>query len=275
MEDGGAVVLQDRTNSSREQQASLAEKKKRQQRNADEKEAATRRVTRQKVNEAAEPEDMAVADPESSAGEPPVPSLVESGPVVELKVNGSRDIDVGDDDPQLASSYVTDIHQHLLSMEVRGRDLVTCVPRLTLAFPLAPPIQHKYRAPSNYMSLQEDITERMRTILIDWYDHFAIRPETTNVQLTLCLCLANTCRLVDVHLKFKLVPETLYITVNYIDRFLAKTQEPVRRNTLQLVRHQLLSARLLSARRSPISSKSPGGCDCHAFGVEVRRDLAS
>jgi hypothetical protein len=42
-----------------------------------------------------------------------------SSPVVELKVNGSRDIDAGEDDPQLASSYVTDIHQHMLSMEVR------------------------------------------------------------------------------------------------------------------------------------------------------------
>ena len=55
------------------------------------------------------------------AGEPPVSSLVQAGPVVELKVNGSRDIDAGEDDPQLASSYVTDIHQHLLSMEVRRR----------------------------------------------------------------------------------------------------------------------------------------------------------
>ena len=53
------------------------------------------------------------------AGEPPVSSLVQAGPVVELKVNGSRDIDAGEDDPQLASSYVTDIHQHMLSMEVR------------------------------------------------------------------------------------------------------------------------------------------------------------
>ena len=46
-------------------------------------------------------------------------SLVQADPVVELKVNGSRDIDAGEDDPQLASSYVTDIHQHMLSMEVR------------------------------------------------------------------------------------------------------------------------------------------------------------
>ena len=61
----------------------------------------------------------------------------------------------------------------------------------------------------------------------------------------------------DVHLKFKLVPETLYITVNYIDRFLAKTLEPVRRNTLQLVRHRLLSNLLLAVRPLPTLSHTP------------------
>ena len=41
--------------------------------------------------------------------------------------------------------------------------------------------------------LQTEINERMRVTLIAW--------------------------LVEVHLKFKLVPETLYITVNLIDRY--------------------------------------------------------
>ena len=39
--------------------------------------------------------------------------------------------------------------------------------------------------------------------------------------------------LVEVHLKFKLVPETLYLTVNIIDRYLATTE--VTRPKLQLV----------------------------------------
>jgi len=39
--------------------------------------------------------------------------------------------------------------------------------------------------------------------------------------------------LVEVHLKFKLLQETLYLTVNIIDRFLEK--ENVMRNKLQLV----------------------------------------
>ena len=58
-----------------------------------------------------------------------------------------------------------------------------------------------------YMSKQTDVNAKMRAILIDW--------------------------LVEVHLKFKLMPETLYLTVNLIDRFLEKEQ--IMRNKLQLV----------------------------------------
>jgi len=54
---------------------------------------------------------------------------------------------------------------------------------------------------------QTDINEKMRAILIDW--------------------------LVDVHLKFKLIPETFYLTVNLIDRFLGTFA--INRQKLQLV----------------------------------------
>ena len=47
----------------------------------------------------------------------------------------------------------------------------------------------------------------MRAILVDW--------------------------LIEVHLKFKLLPETLFLTVNLIDRFLERVQVP--RSKLQLV----------------------------------------
>lgn len=57
------------------------------------------------------------------------------------------------------------------------------------------------------MEKQEDINEKMRAILIDW--------------------------LIEVHLKFKLVPESLFLTVNLIDRYLEK--EIVNRQKLQLV----------------------------------------
>ena len=62
-------------------------------------------------------------------------------------------------------------------------------------------------AASTYITKQEDINEKMRAILIDW--------------------------LVEVHLKFKLMPETLYLTVNLIDRYLEK--EKIKRSHLQLV----------------------------------------
>ena len=62
-------------------------------------------------------------------------------------------------------------------------------------------------ASASYMSKQTDINAKMRAILIDW--------------------------LVEVHLKFKLVAETLYLTVSLIDRFLEREQIP--RNKLQLV----------------------------------------
>jgi cyclin B len=58
-----------------------------------------------------------------------------------------------------------------------------------------------------YMKMQNDINEKMRGILCDW--------------------------LVEVHLKFKLLPETLFLTVNLIDRYLEKKQ--ILRTKLQLV----------------------------------------
>ena len=58
-----------------------------------------------------------------------------------------------------------------------------------------------------FMESQSHINERMRAILVDW--------------------------LVEVHLKFKLVPETLYLTTNLIDRYLERKE--VSRPKLQLV----------------------------------------
>jgi len=60
---------------------------------------------------------------------------------------------------------------------------------------------------SQYMIKQNDINEKMRRILIDW--------------------------MLKVHQKFKLLPETLFLTVNIIDRYLS--QEMVTRKTLQLI----------------------------------------
>nr|XP_043607836.1 G2/mitotic-specific cyclin-2-like [Erigeron canadensis] len=74
-----------------------------------------------------------------------------------------------------------------------------------------------------YISQQQyDITDRMRGILIDW--------------------------LIEVHYKFELMEETLYLTVNLIDRFLER--ETVSRKKLQLVG---VTAMLLACKYEEIS----------------------
>ncbi|KAL1204684.1 Cyclin-B1-3 [Cardamine amara subsp. amara] len=61
--------------------------------------------------------------------------------------------------------------------------------------------------PQMYMHTQPEINEKMRSILVDW--------------------------LVEVHAKFDLSPETLYLTINITDRFLSLKTVP--RRELQLV----------------------------------------
>lgn len=60
---------------------------------------------------------------------------------------------------------------------------------------------------SNYMSTQKDINEKMRAILVDW--------------------------LVDVTQKFQMAPQTLFMTVNLLDRYL--TIKQIERSKLQLL----------------------------------------
>lgn len=68
-------------------------------------------------------------------------------------------------------------------------------------------IQVKTRPKAAYMKKQPDITNSMRAILVDW--------------------------LVEVGEEYKLQNETLYLAVNYIDRFLSSMS--VLRGKLQLV----------------------------------------
>ena len=60
----------------------------------------------------------------------------------------------------------------------------------------------------DYMGSQPDINAKMRSILVDW--------------------------LIEVHHKFELMPETLYLTINIVDRFLSM-EVAVPRKELQLV----------------------------------------
>lgn len=71
------------------------------------------------------------------------------------------------------------------------------------------------------MDSQPEINEKMRAILTDW--------------------------LVEVHNKFDLMPETLYLTINIVDRYLAKKTVP--RRELQLVG---ISAMLMASKYEEI-----------------------
>ncbi|CAL0332827.1 unnamed protein product [Lupinus luteus] len=75
--------------------------------------------------------------------------------------------------------------------------------------------------PHQYMDSQPDINEKMRAILVDW--------------------------LINVHTKFDLSLETLYLTINIIDRFLSVKTVP--REELQLVG---ISAMLMASKYEEI-----------------------
>ena len=82
-------------------------------------------------------------------------------------------------------------------------------------------IESRYMPSANYMARQTDLTPNMRSILVDW--------------------------LVEVHDSFELMPDTLFLSINLIDRFLS-TQE-VGRTKLQLVG---ISALLIAAKYEEI-----------------------
>lgn len=95
-----------------------------------------------------------------------------------------KDIDSDDKDPQLCSLYAPEIYNNLHVAELNRRPC------------------------SNFMeTVQRDITQSMRGILVDW--------------------------LVEVSEEYKLVPDTLYLTVHLIDWFLS--QNYIERQKLQLL----------------------------------------
>ena len=111
-----------------------------------------------------------------------------------------------------------------LSDDIDARDAdnpLLCATYVNDMYDIFMEIEKKFAVNPNYMSAQQFINERMRVILVDW--------------------------LVDVHLKFKMVPETLYLTINIIDRYLENNQ--VRRSKLQLVG---VAALLLAAKYEEI-----------------------
>lgn len=83
----------------------------------------------------------------------------------------------------------------------------------------------------DYMIKQTDINAKMRSILVDW--------------------------LIEVHRKFELTPETLYLTINIVDRFLSIMA--VSRRELQLVG---ISSMLIASKYEEIWAPEVGISTC-------------
>lgn len=100
------------------------------------------------------------------------------------------DLDTDDtDDPLMVSEYVQDIFQYLKQVEVRY--LVHTMNYTAKIFHS----QLTTMPNPNYMESQKELAWKMRGILTDW--------------------------LIQVHVRFRLLPETLFLCVNIIDRFLS------------------------------------------------------
>ncbi|KAJ0231888.1 Cyclin [Hirschfeldia incana] len=142
------------------------------------------------------------------------------------------DFESGSSDPQMCGPYVADICAYLREMEVTQSTLVTVcycnAERLILFFVCLfgfGEIQGKLkqRPLHDYIEkVQSDLTPSMRGVLMDW--------------------------LVEVAEEYKLVSDTLYLTVSYVDRFLSV--KAISRQRLQLVG---VSAMLIASKYEEIS----------------------
>ncbi|GAA6018073.1 hypothetical protein JCM10207_006072 [Rhodosporidiobolus poonsookiae] len=105
------------------------------------------------------------------------------------KDDGWEDLDKDDDeDPLMVSAYVVEVYEYLRELELT-----------TMPDP-------------DYMANQNEVTWKMRGILVDW--------------------------LVEIHTKFRLLPETIFLAVNIIDRFLSV-------RSVSLVKFQLVGVTAL------------------------------
>ncbi|KAJ6302818.1 hypothetical protein OIU77_016836 [Salix suchowensis] len=94
----------------------------------------------------------------------------------------------------------------------------------------------------DYLQSQPDINGKMRSILVDW--------------------------LIEVHRKFELMPETLYLTINIVDRFLAVKMVP--RRELQLVG---ISSMLLACKYEEIWAPEVNDFVCISDNAYIREQV--
>ncbi|CAI5472598.1 unnamed protein product [Closterium sp. Yama58-4] len=165
-------------------------------------------------------------------------SVVTVSPDVEEVIPGDVDIE----EPR---------HVHTMTAELTARGGTSTPPTRATLLPrrLMSRISTFYRrteaegmvAP-DYMNRQSDINGTMRAILIDW--------------------------LIEVHLKFKLMPETLFLATSVIDRYLAVT--PVPRRNLQLVG---ITAMLIASKYEEIWAPEVGDFVYICDNAYTRQDV--
>ncbi|GMN47131.1 hypothetical protein TIFTF001_016305 [Ficus carica] len=95
---------------------------------------------------------------------------------------------------------------------------------------------------SDYIGLQPDINAKMRSILVDW--------------------------LIEVHNKFELMPETLYLTINIVDRFLSMKVVP--RRELQLLG---ISSMLLASKYEEIWAPEVNDFVCISDNAYIKEQI--
>jgi G2/mitotic-specific cyclin 2 len=132
-----------------------------------------------------------------------------------------EDLDAEDvDDPLMVSEYVNEIFSYLKEVEVGFVQSFALCPSSDLIS-----LQQTTMPNPNYMEMQKDLAWKMRGILTDW--------------------------LIQVHSRFRLLPETLFLCVNIIDRFLSA-------RVVSLIKLQLvgITCMFISAKVEEIVSPS-------------------
>lgn len=144
-----------------------------------------------------------------------------TAPAAEAKDAGWEDLDAEDnDDPLMVAEYVNEIFDYMKTIEVSDLIMLRHVPWTTSTEPHCTPVfelQATTMPNGSYMDTQNEIDWTLRGVLVDW--------------------------LIDTHSKFRMLPETLFLALNVVDRFL--TNRTITLNKLQLVG---LTAMFLAAK---------------------------
>lgn len=161
-----------------------------------------------------ESEDCEIEDVEEHKAAPdhPVPMLVEQTETKIDEMNQVEEVEMEDIDGEPIMDIDGPDARNPLAVAEYVEELYAYYRRTEISSCVSP----------DYMAQQFDINHKMRAILIDW--------------------------LIEVHDKFELMEETLFLTVNLVDRFLA--QQTVERKKLQLVG---LVAMLLACKYEEVS----------------------